>query len=205
MKHIPQQQSEAENRSGRAVNAPNNNPGAAPKPGSTAAENSQLGAMPTFDVMPANSERPDWSQAVEWNPAGEVVIPPLLEVFRMVLPNGYTTDIQWFKCNVTDVFSGALGNWVGIPPDAYKISILLNGAPSIVGQNIPVYPLDGFHNCRIIGQGGDIVTINAAFPWAASYFGVKEITEVTGQMIVKNREQPQNTMLVQPGVKVTGN
>ena len=204
MKHIPPQQSEAENRSGRTVNAPNNNPGAAPRPGSTAAENSQLGALPVFDVMPANSERPDWSQELNFNFTSDAAeIPPVLEVFKLVLPNGYTTDIQWFKCNVTDVRTSYVSK--GIPPQAYKISILLNGAPSIVGQNIPVYPLDGFHNCRIIGQGGDIVTINAMFPWAADYNGVSVITEVTGQMIVKNREQPQNTMLVQPGVKVTGN
>lgn len=123
-------------------------------------------------------------------------IPSPQKVFSRVLPNGYITDVQWFRCNVLDVDQGA-----GIPPDGYYVTLFLDGVAEVFNQDIFVLPLDGFLPCRIIGVGGQTVSVVATFPWAADYDAIKMITTLTGQMIVKNRQQPQNVPLVQPQIR----
>lgn len=205
MKFPFQPKSGADQYAGREIAAPGQGTSAGQdsRPGGTSAPNSQIGALPVFDVMPANAGRFVYQQETNVDYA-EADLPVPLTVFDQVLPNGYVTDVQYFRCNVIDVAIGGTTDYLGIPPDAYTLTLYLNGAAEPFNQNISVYPLDGFYPCRIIGQGGQRVTITASFPWYATYHSVKIITCITGQMIVKNREQPQNAPLVQPGVRVQG-
>lgn len=202
MKIPVKQVSEGERRASAPIARPNVKSGTVQNEGlvgSTAAPDALVGALPTFDVMPANSGIFTFSQDYDYDGI-EAPIPSPATVFSVLLPDGYVSNVQWFRCNVIDVGGGE-----GIPLDSFLISLYLDGAAEVFNQNISVSPLDGFFPCRIIGEGGQRVTITATFPYAGDYTQIQVNTTLTGQMLVKNRQQPQNAPLVQPQIRVQGN
>lgn len=157
-----------------------------------------VGALPVFDAMPSNSGRFDWGAEFVYE-GGEVGIPAVLTVFDRIFPEGYITTVQWVKINVIDASLAEVS--AGIPPAGYTFTVLLDGIASIFNQNVFQYPLDGQKPCRVVGSPGQRLSIDAKFPYAAEYTGIIVAVEITGQMLVINRQQPQNAALVQPQIR----
>lgn len=119
-------------------------------------------------------------------------------IFTQVCPSGYVADVQFFRVNILDV------NGAGIPPDSFHVSITLDGTAEVFNQDIFVSPLDGFYPCRVIAEGGQTIKVVANFPYAALVTSMSANITLTGQLVPKNQQQPQNTALVQPLIQTKG-
>ena len=166
-------------------------------------EKAQVGILPNFSTLPANSGRFAFGQQLTFAGNNTTFTP----VFTLTVPNGRVINAEQLRVNVIDTFDGG-GISLGVPASLLTVSLFVNNSSEPFNQNIIMQPFDNFYPCTVVAPAGAIITIKVSFDYSTIPTPPTTVlfkSDLTGVMLLASSDiRPEDTGLKLPTLPIRG-